>query len=239
MKGDRREGHGEWCRQSSRRGLVCAAHRRSRPAAYQENLCRSPPARTVLPPVQGGQCGVAGAREHGEVHQIRVEVQDVKAGREPFYLLHHHQVIGNVLPHIGVKPQSLPATGEEAGGGLGIAAGKQRYVMSLPDQFVCQVGDDAFCSAIEPRRHALNERGNLGDLHGCTLAKLRADVITAKPEVGSVCTVREANSLAQLTDVSLPGRLAGAIDQVSLHALPRLVENLRRFGFGGIARALA
>jgi len=132
------------------------------------------------------------------VHQIRVEVQDVKAGREPLYLLHHHQVIGNMLPDIGIKPQSPPATGDEVGGGLGIAAGKQRYVMSLQDQFVCQVGDDAFCSAIEARGHALNERGNLGDLHGFTLANLRADVTTAKPEVGSARTVREANSSAQL-----------------------------------------
>jgi hypothetical protein len=79
-------------------------------------------------------------------------------------------MIGSVLTYVRIQAQSVPAARDEVGAGSGIAAGKERHVMALPDQLVRQVSDDAFGASLEPRRHTLNERRDLGNFHGCLLA---------------------------------------------------------------------
>ena len=57
------------------------------------------------------------------------------------------------------------AAGTRLGLGLRVAAGEQGHVVAELDQRVGQVGDDALGAAIEPRRDAFVQRGDLGDLH--------------------------------------------------------------------------
>ena len=53
----------------------------------------------------------------------------------------------------------------QGGAGDGIAARKQRHIVTQPDQFIGEIGDYSLGSTIKPRRHALHERRDLGNFH--------------------------------------------------------------------------
>ena len=65
----------------------------------------------------------------------------------------------------GSSRSAWSLTGNQRAARLGIGAGKQRHLMTKPDQSVDQIGDDPLGAAIEFRRHAFIERRDMCDLH--------------------------------------------------------------------------
>ena len=77
-----------------------------------------------------------GPGEYREVHEIGMEMQDVKLTGEPLHLFEHHHVEGDVVTDIRVKPQSLATRRHEVCAGSGVPAGEQGDVVSLPDELI-------------------------------------------------------------------------------------------------------
>jgi len=134
------------------------------------------------------------------MREISVEVQDVEAGCEALYLLHHHQVIGDVIADIRIETQRLTGCWHELGTRSRIAAGKERYLVTLPDKLVRQIGHNAFRAAIQTGWHALDEGRNLRDLHEDTLPTSYSNVTTVKTDVSSDLRSIAATSAADSCD---------------------------------------
>src|SRR5690349_6477366 len=97
--------------------------------------------------------------------QISMVMQDIEVAGQPLYALQHHGMKGNVFSHIWVEPERLPAGRHQFRQCAGVLACEQGHLMTLADELVGKVGDDAFGPAVEPRRHAFNQRRNLRNLH--------------------------------------------------------------------------
>ena len=111
---------------------------------------------------------------------VHVEVDDIELVCLATHLVQHQHVVRDRVSHGLVESQGLGAAGNELRGGDGIAAGEQRHVVSLCDEFFSQVGSYPFGAAIETRRHTFHEGRNLGYLHVLCFPKSR------RPEVGLV-----------------------------------------------------
>lgn len=117
--------------------------------------------------MQGGEGPIGEALEHREVDHVGVEMDDVEVVGTLHHLRQHDQVCGQVrLERRRIQPDRLIAYGDETRARLGVDRGEQGDVVPQVDQGVGQVGDDAFGAAIQPGRHGLIQRRDLGDLHG-------------------------------------------------------------------------
>ena len=94
-----------------------------------------------------------------------MEVKHVELGGARTHLVQHQHVIGNDIGDCGIEPQRLRTARHEIGGRDGITTCEQRYVMALGDEFLGEIGDDAFRSSIKPWRDAFHQGRDLGDLH--------------------------------------------------------------------------
>ena len=116
--------------------------------------------------MQGCQGRVPGPGKHREVHEVGMEVEDVELAGLPLDLFKHHDVEGDVVADIWVKPQRLAAHWDQVCPCSGTPAGKQGDLVSLPDELICQIGDHTFGASVKTGRHAFDEGSNLRDLHG-------------------------------------------------------------------------
>jgi len=73
--------------------------------------------------------------------------------------------MGEGVATLGIEAQSARARGLEGRGGLRIAAGEQRDLMPLADQFLGQMGDDALGAAVTAGRTTFVQWGNLSNPH--------------------------------------------------------------------------
>ena len=89
-----------------------------------------------------------------------------KCGAACDHLLQHGDVVGDRIAAGAVEAQRARRAGTQPRARLRIAAGEQRHVVAELDQLFGEIGDDALGAAIEPRRDALDQRRDLGDLHG-------------------------------------------------------------------------
>ena len=96
---------------------------------------------------------------------VDMEVQNVEIVGTFAHPVQHQHVIRNWITHVRVEPQRRRRATHNACGRHGIAACEQSHVMTQADEFLSKIGDNAFCAAIEPRRHALNKRSDLRDFH--------------------------------------------------------------------------
>src|SRR5690242_8090552 len=69
------------------------------------------------------------------------------------------------IVHARVKAERTSATRRQLGAGDRIPTGKERHFVAAPHKLFGQVRNDPLSSAIETRRNALNQGGDLGDLH--------------------------------------------------------------------------
>jgi hypothetical protein len=99
------------------------------------------------------------------MHQIHVEVQNVEPFRTAPYLIQHHQNVRKRVSNCGVQAQCPRATGHQLSPRARVAGAKHRNLVTLADQFLCQIRHHALGSAIQPRGHRLGERGDLCDPH--------------------------------------------------------------------------
>ena len=96
---------------------------------------------------------------------IDVEVQDIELGSHLPDLVEHQQMIGDGVLD-GILPKSPPAARHQICAGHRISAGEQGHIVPLRDQLFREVRDDALCSAVVTRRHAFDQRRDLGDTQG-------------------------------------------------------------------------
>jgi hypothetical protein len=111
--------------------------------------------------------------EHRKMHIIDMKVQDVEFVGSFTQLIEHHHLMRDRIADRRVKPQRMGGAGHEFGSCNRIAAGKQRDLMTLRYQFLGQIGNHPLGTAIEARRHALEQRSNLCNPHAhfpCTLS---------------------------------------------------------------------
>ena len=69
-------------------------------------------------------------------------------------LFERHDVIGQVILDRRIEPERSYAAGDEFGGRNGVTGREQGQLMTLANQFLGQVRNDAFRSAIELRGNA-------------------------------------------------------------------------------------
>src|SRR4029450_9793453 len=97
---------------------------------------------------------------------VDMEVEDVELPRHTAQLVQHDHAVRNWIPYRGIEAQGLFATGHETCRSNGVGAGEQCNVMALRHEFLGQIGDNALSAAVKPRRHAFDQRRNLGNPHG-------------------------------------------------------------------------
>ena len=74
-------------------------------------------------------------------------------------------VVRKGVADVRVLPERHGAGRHEARRCLGVAAGKERYLVSESDELLGQVRHDAFGATVEARWNAFVERRHLGDSH--------------------------------------------------------------------------
>jgi hypothetical protein len=109
-----------------------------------------------------------GAPAHRETEKVQMRMDDVKLPRcraQRLFLHQDHRGIPVEEPCV-VKAKCPGAAGFELSCRLGVSAREQRDLMSLPHQFLGEVGRDPFGPTVELRGHTFPERRQLSDLHG-------------------------------------------------------------------------
>ena len=113
-----------------------------------------------------------------------MKMKDVEFLRALSYLVNHHHEVRRGVAHRTIEAKRTVATRSQLGAGDGVPARKERHIVSKPDKFFRQVGNDPFGAAVETRRNAFYQRGNLCDFHNdiyfpptitnaCSAAKFR------------------------------------------------------------------
>src|SRR2546423_4936616 len=103
--------------------------------------------------------------KQGKMQLVDVEMQNVELIGLVIDPVEHEHVIGDRIVDVGIQPQRRWNTTYELCGCDRISTCKQRHIMPQTDQFVSEVGYDAFGTAIQPWWHALDERRNLRNFH--------------------------------------------------------------------------
>src|SRR5262249_4110059 len=120
----------------------------------------------IQAPMQRRDGGLSQAREHGKMHEVCMEMQNVEACGEAFYLFQHRQLIRNMVADPRIDAKGLLTTRHQPTGGLGCPARKERDLMPLRHEFLGEVGDRAFGAAIKARGHTFDEGSDLSYFHG-------------------------------------------------------------------------
>ena len=108
--------------------------------------------------------GCAKTGDEGKVQIVGMKMQDVEFERRSTNFLELLHVVRQRVVHLR-QPERLRSASNQFRGGFRIAAGEERHLMSLPHQFLGQIGNDPFSSAIELRRNTFHQWRNLGDFH--------------------------------------------------------------------------
>ena len=119
----------------------------------------------VLPSVQSGHRPIGDRPKQREVKLVDVEMQDIEFVGHLAHAVEHQHVVRNRIPYIRVQSQCHRHAAHQLGAGNRIAAGKQGHVVTLPNQFVGEIGHDSLATTIQPRWHALHERRDLRNFH--------------------------------------------------------------------------
>ena len=94
-----------------------------------------------------------------------MKVKDVEFLCALSYLVNHHHEVRRGVAHRMIEAKRAVTTRNQLGAGDGVPARKERHIVAMPDKFFRQVGNDPFGAAVETRRNAFYQRGNLCDFH--------------------------------------------------------------------------
>ena len=139
----------------------------------------------ILPAVKRGQGPSCQRSEKREMEQIDVKMKNVEFLCALAHLINHQHEVRNDVAHGRIKAKRASTTGSQLGAGDGVPACKERHIVAKPDEFFGQIGNDPLSAAIETRRNALNERGDLCDFH---------DDLDFPPNDSNACSAAEAGA---------------------------------------------
>ena len=100
------------------------------------------------------------------MERVNVKVQDVELRGHPADLVEHDEMVRDRTSYGGIKTKGLFTAGLKSSGCDRVAAGEESDVVTLPDQFLGEIGDHALSSPIQLGWAALDQRCYLSDLHG-------------------------------------------------------------------------
>ena len=114
-----------------------------------------------------------------EKHVIGVEMQHVElAGTLP-YLLQHQYIVGEWIADLRIETQASLGASDKFRRSLGVTAGKQGDLMTLPYEFLRDVGDDPFGPPVQLWRHRFYKGCNLCDFHAALPSSRELDLSLA------------------------------------------------------------
>src|SRR5215204_1503260 len=96
---------------------------------------------------------------------VDMKVQDIELVRKATDTVKLEHVVGNRVVYIGIETQSHGRATDQVSARHRISTCEQGHVMTQPDQFIGEIGDDTFGSTIESGRHALDQRRDLRNFH--------------------------------------------------------------------------
>ena len=100
------------------------------------------------------------------MERVNVKVQDVELRGHPADLVEHDEMVGNRISYGGIKTKGLFTADLKSSGGDRVAAGEESHVVTLPDQFLGEIGNHALSSPVQLGWAAFHQRCYLSDLHG-------------------------------------------------------------------------
>jgi len=115
--------------------------------------------------VKGRELGKSLPPAGGKVQIVDVEMDHVEfilALKDLFNLV---DMVGNRIPAVGIKSQSLGTDGNEGGIREGIRGSKQCYLVALTHEFIRQPGHNPFRASVETGRNTLVKRRYLCNPH--------------------------------------------------------------------------
>jgi hypothetical protein len=96
---------------------------------------------------------------------IDMEMQDVELVGAFADAIEHKHIIGNWILYVRIKPQRGRYTWHEARRRDRVATREKSHIVTKANELFAEIRDDPFSSTICSRRHALDERCDLGNLH--------------------------------------------------------------------------
>ena len=100
-----------------------------------------------------------------KVQVINMEMDHIELMSAVKHLLQHQDVVSHLVRATLIQPQRAPAHRHETGLRYRVTACEQGHVMTLANQFLSKIRNNAFGTSIVFRRHTLVERRYLCDSH--------------------------------------------------------------------------
>ena len=104
--------------------------------------------RRIESTVYGRHCAVGNSMNKRSVYEFDMEVQNIELVRSLSNLLQHDDMVWQRILCRRIEAKRQIAARYQLRGSFRISTGKQRHVMSLPNQFFGKVGNDAFSASI-------------------------------------------------------------------------------------------
>jgi hypothetical protein len=104
--------------------------------------------------------------KHRKMHQVHMEVQDIKLRGPSFDLVQHGQVCGKIgFQRCNIEADRLISYRDKTRFRARIGGGEQGDLVPQLHQGIAEVRDGPFRAAIQLRRHSFIQRSNLRDSH--------------------------------------------------------------------------
>src|SRR5215831_3757964 len=129
--------------------------------------------RKVQAPMKGREYRRRATATHRKTQKIQMRMNDIELVRlRSEGLLLHEDERRITIDEPGIQPEGMWTGGPEISCGGRISTGKECDLVTLTNQFFCNIGDDPLRASVQSRRHAFPKGGDLCDLHGNILSLL-------------------------------------------------------------------
>src|SRR5215470_16031595 len=115
--------------------------------------------------MEGRHVGELLATAGGEVQVVNMKMDNVEFVPVLKYLFNLMNMMGDGIPAVGIKAQSLRAEWNQVGVGQGIGTGEQCDVVALTHEFLGHPGHNPFRASVEAGRNTLVKRRHLCNPH--------------------------------------------------------------------------
>src|SRR5262245_17913515 len=117
------------------------------------------------------RCRAAAA--HRETQKIQMRMNDIEpVGLRSEHLLLHEDERRITIDKPRIQPEGMGTGGPQIRCSGRISTGKESDLVTLTNEFFCNIGDDPLRASVQSGRHAFPKGGDLCDLHGNILSLL-------------------------------------------------------------------